>query len=308
MGSVVISLDAELGWGYLDFDDPPARVESARSGWQTLVDLFEEFDIPATWAVVGHLFLDDCDGHHSTHPAPDGWFAKETGLWRSRPDLRFGRDLIDAVHTSRVGHEIGCHSYSHPQFGNIDRAFADAEIAACIEVARDYGIELTSFVYPRNDVGHRDVLATHGFTNYRGPSPVFRESILPKGVQTLVGGVYTSGGSLLVSPTVDRYGLVDIPASLYLFSFEGIALEIANHLAGDPIVRQAKRGIDQAVKGDGVFHMWLHPNNLDTEYSVERIRTILAYLAAVREQTGLTVETMGDVAAKTRARQSPRPA
>ncbi|KTG26728.1 polysaccharide deacetylase family protein [Haloferax profundi] len=307
MGSVVISLDAELGWGYLDFEDPPDRVEYARSGWTTLVDLFEEFDVPATWAIVGHLFLDDCDGRHSAHPAPDGWFEKETGIWRSRPDLRFGRDLVDAVRTSNANHEIGCHSYSHPQFGRIDHAFADAEIRACVDIASDYGVELDSFVYPRNDVGHRDVLEKYGFSCYRGPSPVFQDTPLPKGVHTLVDGVYVPGQSLLVTPSVDEYGLVDIPASLYLFSFEGMALDIANRLVGDPVVRQAKRGIDQAASDDGVFHMWLHPNNLHTDYSVERIRRILAYVADVRAETDLVVETMGEVARRTLAQSPVRP-
>lgn len=63
VGTVVISLDAELAWGVHDLEDPPAtRIERARGSWLDLIEPFEAFEIPATWAIVGHLFLEECDG------------------------------------------------------------------------------------------------------------------------------------------------------------------------------------------------------------------------------------------------------
>ncbi|ARS91806.1 polysaccharide deacetylase [Natrarchaeobaculum aegyptiacum] len=292
MGSVVISLDAELGWGFHDMADPPRdRVEAGRRGWSVCLELFDEFDVPATWAVVGHLMLADCDGQHDGHPAPDGWFARERGAWADREDLRFGSDLVEDLLAADADHEFASHSFSHVLFGRpeTDRALARAEIERALEIAEEWGLSIDSFVYPRNDVGHRDVLAEAGISAYRGRSPT-RDG---------VGGIVDTrlrNRSLLVQPVVDEHGLVNVPASLFCYSFEGPRRTVAESIWTDPMVAQARRGIDEATRSDGLFHLWFHPNNLIQPRDDQRLRTILAHLERARERTDLTVETMGAVA------------
>ena len=136
MGSVVISLDAELGWGFHDMAEPPsARVEASRSGWRSLVGLFERHDIPATWAVVGHLFEESCDGRHDDHPAAPEWFDAERTRWADRPDLRFGGDVLDALLESDVDHDVGSHTFSHV-LATGDRVTRDV-FAADVELSVD---------------------------------------------------------------------------------------------------------------------------------------------------------------------------
>ncbi|MFP8891744.1 polysaccharide deacetylase family protein [Natrialbaceae archaeon A-CW2] len=294
VGSVVLSIDAELGWGFHDLESPPTdRVESARRGWTTLLDLLDRHSVPATWAVVGHLMLTDCDGEHAEHPAPPGWFERERTTWADRHDLRFGPELIEAVLESRVDHELASHSFSHVLFGDprTTRTLADAELERAVELADDWGLELTSFVYPRNDVGHREALAEHGFRTYRGRNPH------PEGVYRILEAAVVDR-SLLVRPSIDEHGLVDIPASLFLFGFEGRYRRLFESIWGDPMVRTACRGIDQAVDGDDdqVCHLWVHPNNLTGSRDDERMEAILAYLEQRRRETDLRVETMAEVA------------
>ena len=303
VGCVVISLDAELGWGFHDLESPPStRVESGRRGWSTLLSLFESFDVSATWAVVGHLFLDRCDGAHADHPSPPEWFHRERTVWNDRPDLRFGPDLIQAICDSPVDHEIGCHGFSHALFGEpaTTRSIARAECDRSLELADDWGLSMETFVFPRNSVGHRDVLAETGFRTYRGPTPI------PDGSRAVLGSL-VSGRSLLVEPTVDEYGLVNVPASTFAFGFEGRARSVAETVWADPMVVQARRGIDEAVDGDGVFHLWFHPNNLVTDRDDERIRAILSHLATRRDETGLSVETMGSIGRRVSAESCVEP-
>ncbi|MDF9745986.1 polysaccharide deacetylase family protein [Natrinema salsiterrestre] len=292
MGSVVISLDAELGWGFHDLPTPPSeRVEAGRRGWSVLLDLFSEYDVPATWAVVGHLLLDRCDGEHADHPAPNGWFERERSDWRDREDLRFGPDLVRETLESDVDHEFASHSFSHVLFGRpeTDRELAVAELERSIEIASDWNQSVKSFVYPRNDVGHRDVLADQGIKAYRSKSPT------GYGVRCMFD-LTVLNRSILVEPTIDEHGLVDIPASIFLFGFEGPARTVAESVWEDPMVALARYGIDEAATNDGIFHMWLHPNNLTRERDDRRMRAILAYLDQRRSETELTVETMADVA------------
>lgn len=298
MGSVVVSVDAELGWGHHDLEDPPMdRIEGARAGWSHLVDLFDRYDVPATWAVVGHLLLDDCDGLHGDHPASAGWFARERGEWRSRPDLRFGRGLIEELREADADHDIGCHTFSHVEFGapGTSRELAAAEVRESLAAARSRGLEPRSFVFPRNNVDHRSVLAAAPFTCYRGVSPVSPRGRL-RPLRKLSRAI--RGHPLLVEPTVDGHGLVNIPASLYLFGFEGVFRSAAEQVVGDPVVRQARSGIEQAVRGDGVFHVYLHPNDLTDPRDRRRVESVLSAIATHREDTDLAVETMRGVAAR----------
>lgn len=299
MGSVVLSLDAELGWGFHDLESPPQRrVESGRRGWSVMLEQLSEFEIPATWGVVGHLLLDSCDGRHADHPAPEGWFERERTDWRDREDLRFGSDLVCDLLDSDVGHEFASHSFSHVLFGDptTDRDLAVAELERSREIAAEWEQSIDSFIYPRNDIDHRDVLAEQGFTAYRGRTPNRH------GARAVLDSTIRDR-SFLVEPIVDEYGLVNVPASLFLFGFEGPARIVAESIWTDPIVRVARRGIDEAAQSDGLFHMWLHPNNLTHERDDRRMRTILSYLDRKRAETDLAVETIGEIATRVTVRR-----
>jgi len=292
VGSVVISIDAELGWGFIDFDSPPTRrVESAREGWTWLCDRLEAYDIPATWAIVGHVFQESCDGDHSDHPAWPEWFTRERGPWADRPDLTRGADLVERVRASPVDHDIGGHTYTHIEFGAdaTTREIASYELARSVEIAESWGIALRSFVFPRNNLGHRDVLAEHGFETYR--------ALRPGPSRGLTGRLVDSLGRArppLVRPAVDEYGLVNLPASLFLHGFDGTPLRATRAVGHDPIVTLAKRGIAAAADEDAIFHCWLHPNNLVGPAQYRRLDAIFDAIDDHRGQ--LRVETMAGVA------------
>ncbi|WP_418280303.1 polysaccharide deacetylase family protein [Halorubrum sp. DTA98] len=305
MGTVVLSIDAELGWGHHDLTSPPAaRLESGRDGWATLLELLDTYRIPATWAVVGHLFLEECDRAHATHPIADEWFERERTEWDERPDLRFAPDLVRAIHDADVDHDIGCHTFSHVDFGNdaTTPEIARAELVASLEAAGSSSVPaaMTSVVFPHNNVGHRDVLAEWGFTCYRGVGPNGE----PTSALRTIGNA-TVGTPPLVEPTVDEFGLVNVPASIHLYGLSGPARRVCERLWEDPILAVVRRGIDAATKGDGVFHVWLRPNDLMTDADVERLQTVLAYVARRRELSGLDVRTMRDVSQRTVSRTRP---
>lgn len=303
MGAITLSVDAELAWGYHDWSAPPARLRDARTGWRDAVDLFETHDVPATWAVVGHLFLEACDGTHPEIPAPPGWFDADPGTSLAEDDLWYAPDLIERLSASTVDHEIACHTFSHVEMGapETTRPVADAEIRACLAAAEDAGVGLESVVFPRNDVGHRDVLAEHGFECYRGrrPRPGYDDSPL-RTLWKLVN--WSVGGEVppVVRPTVDEFGLVNVPASLYLFSFEGLPRAAVKPVWPTPVVDVAKRGIDAACDADGLVHLWLHPHNLCQPAGRERLAEILAYVDRQRTEADLSVRTMADVARRAR--------
>lgn len=76
--ALVISADFELAWGWQHVRTTGAaralalaKAAQARRNLPVLFDLFDLFDrydVPVTWATVGHLFLESCNGNGAAHP------------------------------------------------------------------------------------------------------------------------------------------------------------------------------------------------------------------------------------------------
>lgn len=303
MGSVVISLDAELAWGFHHYSEPPGEViRYARGVWERLCRLFDEHGIPATWAVTGHLLLDECREPHRGHPAGERCCTTGTDDLPAR-QLWFGDGLVETVASADADHEIASHGFTHVHFEHerADREFAASELSEYVEAASARGFGPSSFVFPVNRVAYRDLLADHGFDCYRGTTAAADRSAVRRRLTKLASGLVGRPVPPVVTPRVDEYGLVDIPASLYLFDFQGTARSVLDRVATDPVVRRAIAGIDAAAQGEGVFHMWLHPHDVRGPRDVARLDSILSRVATRRRTHDLRVETMADVAERVRA-------
>jgi hypothetical protein len=100
-GTMVVSLDLELCWGRFDKVPVPmleADASEERIQIRRLLALLDRYEIPATWAIVGHLMLAGCsrhDGavHMDVTPRPDySWFPK-TGTFTIPAQARFNHPV-----------------------------------------------------------------------------------------------------------------------------------------------------------------------------------------------------------------------
>jgi peptidoglycan/xylan/chitin deacetylase (PgdA/CDA1 family) len=310
-GVFTLSLDFELIWGTLDLFGPEGfrrDCEAERDVVVRLLDLLVEFDVSATWCVLGHLFLDRCAAaggrKHAeivcpTHAWCQGdWFAHDpAGTEESAPTF-YARSLVDKIRTCPVYQEIGCHTFSHVIFGDpgCSRACAASELAACVRLAEERGLSLRSFAFPRNRVGHLDVLKEHGFTCYRGADPVWYEHPrCPRALARLghLWDVLTARRPPVVLPRWDPHGLWNLPGSMIFFPRHGYRRHIPMGLR----VRRATKGLDSAARSRRVFHLWFHPTNLvdRTGSMFAGLRAILAHARALRQRGELDVLPMSAV-------------
>lgn len=332
MASVVVSVDAELS----NHRPPTEQMKRrARDGWQRLIDLFEAYDIPATWAVVGRL----CTAEDSlAPPASDEWFSNGIAESFDREAATviaerraLNRDLtaswlVDALAESPVDHDIGSHSYGHPRFTNITRDLAQADIDAARAALDRWNADPDSFVYPFNAVAHRDVLAEAGFICYRetlGPGagqerpdpdrPAYHPlELVPEAPKQWAGMaidrlseaysyILSDSPPPVVEPVVQDNGLVAVPASLpQLYRMPLRLRQVVRARRGCPIERIAKMGVDAAIEKDGIFHIWFHPADFDIEADFQSLAAILEYAAERRDGGELKIETMADVARRVR--------
>jgi peptidoglycan/xylan/chitin deacetylase (PgdA/CDA1 family) len=313
-GAFVLSLDFELIWGRLDVLGPePLRATCERERSQVfgpLLGLLEDFEIPATWCVLGHLMLDSCaavNGHkhpeivRPTHAWQRGdWFEHDPCSDEAHFPVFYGRSLVERLLDARVEQEIGCHGFSHVIFGDpgCSREAAASEVRACVRAAGELGIRPRSFTFPRNRVGHLDVLRENGFTCFRGPEPTWHG-----GGGRVVGQVRRAGhlADVLAArrpPVVlpeRTHGLINIPGSMMFFPMHGAR----RHIPISRRVRRALKGLESAARERRVMHLWFHPTNFadETDTMLGGLRTVLAEVARRRERSELDVLPMVELAA-----------
>src|SRR5579885_94526 len=119
----VLSLDTELVWGSFDIV-PPATFDAWYPDLRTVIrgilDALVDLEMAATWAVVGHLFLEACDrgAGGEAHPdlprpalsfRPGDWFGADPCTDRHRDPLWYGDDIVDLLLAAPVAQEIGSH-------------------------------------------------------------------------------------------------------------------------------------------------------------------------------------------------------
>ena len=284
--SVVVSLDFELRWGLLDIlgDDITRyrrNLEGVAEAIPRLLDLFSKRDVHATWATVGAVACESWDEWQARTPPTPRY--DDVGLrWREsfrtidpRGRLYFAPDLVNAIRSS-PGQELGSHTFNHvyvrePGFSRED-AIADAD--AVVSLFRDrWDSRPSSVVFPRNQVGHTDVLRTRGVTAWReNPHPSFWNATAASEQTRIVR-------LCRIADAMAPLGRRTAPAVEHRASFF-VRMNLA-----EPLWRAHRRRIvadARALRAGEVLHLWWHPHNLGAspEKSVARIADLLD---AVRE-------------------------
>lgn len=318
-GVFIISLDLELAWGSFDIGGLPSfyyKLLQTRRVVDTLLSLFHEYQVPATWAIVGHLFLDHCEAvdgvKHPDMPRPthswfkEDWYAYDPASNIETDPLWYGRDIVEKVMVAEPRQDIGSHSFSHVIFGDegCSPEVAEAEIAKCVALAQEIGIELKSFVFPRSRGGHYQILRKYGFSCYRAPRPGWFNAFSGQ-ARRLAKFI----DDMLALPpscaTVEEQlpGLWGISASAYYRPANGFGTIIP--MASR--VHKSIKGIDKAMSTKGVFHLCLHPCSLGvkTEPLVGGLQKILQYADEQRQKGKLDLLSMSQLAEHLKASSKP---
>lgn len=255
---LIISCDFELIWAWRftkrikrNLQEAREIAKRERENIPLILELCERFNIPITWAIVGHLFLESCSREnriaHQEMPRP-GYF--ENKYWRFSSGDWFDADpccnwqealewyapdLIGKILNSKVKHEIACHTFSHIDCRQkvCPKEILKKEILKCKELASKYKVRLESFIFPGNFIGNLAVLKEEGFTAYRVDKNV------------------------LGFPQKDNFGLWQVPtsaaidSSIYKWDL-------------DYFIKRYITIIERAIKYQRLCHFWFHPSvNID---------------------------------------------
>ncbi len=306
--TVVISLDLELSWGSFDLSFGDEVLKVARwthdIGAPNLLNHLTSNGLSATWAIVGAMMrpslpdvsaLPEVNYSHFSKP----WFSfvpkQDNG---SNHTGWFGADLVEAIMSANPKQEIGFHSFSHVPFGwpGMTRERAIAEYRFCVQVAREFGIPATSFVFPRNSVAYVRELRDAGFKCFRDVDELpirFTNKTLAS--IEMISADFVGLSPSMVEPTI-KEGIVSIPASLLIRYAGGWRKYIPDFSR----LRRLRKGLEKVRRSGGVFHVWFHPENLYAERPrLENVvATFFKELGVLVHKGDLRCLTMGQLASE----------
>jgi peptidoglycan/xylan/chitin deacetylase (PgdA/CDA1 family) len=282
-GQLIISIDLELAWGDWDKLTPERlrMVENAeRPICAALIELFDRYEVPATWAMVAALL--DEKSAISRPGEQSSWYAP---------------DIIEWLVGAKSDHEIASHGGRHLYFNDIDALQARRDLDFASAVHQINALPFKSFVFPRNAVGHLDVLASVGLGVFRGPDAGWLRRARRLGAAA--GRVANLSDKVFpVPPPPVRAeahdGLIDTPGSMLLLGRNGVRRLVL------PWVTRTKlaAGLSRAQRAGEIFHLWFHPSNF-YYHREEQLATLAWFLARAAEEAGrgdLDIRTMGSYA------------
>lgn len=250
----ILSADFELAWAWRyakNCNNPKEMAarsaEVARDNIPRILALCEKHNIPITWATVGHLLLERCNriggqAHFDLMRLPyhenenwrfdeGDWFDDDPCTnWQTSPAW-YSPDLIRMILASKANHEIACHTFSHIDCRDNICPFAifQGEISACKALAREYQIELKSFVHPGHSIGNLQALKDLGFSSFR-----------------------TNYANLLGYPSRHSNGLWEFGATAELVHRKEWSL--------DYHINRYTKIVERAMKYHRLCYYWFHPS------------------------------------------------
>jgi peptidoglycan/xylan/chitin deacetylase (PgdA/CDA1 family) len=309
----VISLDFELMWGVRDqlsIAQYGVNVRGVRSALPRILDLFDKFDIRATWATVGFLFCETKEeliaGLPELRPTyrnaafSNYSYLSEIGSNEKDDPYYFGFSLLKEI-MSRPSQEIATHTFSHyyslEEGQTPDQFQADIEAATAAAMRR--GIKLKSIVFPRNQYAakHLEIACACGLSTFRGNErswlyqpALSDEQFMLRRAGRLADHYLNLTGHHVQHPKPNG-GLMEVASSRFLRPYSS-ALTPLDNLR----LSRIKRAIDAAATDNGIFHLWWHPHNfgLNTDENLSFLNAILSHFARVRETTGICSSRMDD--------------
>lgn len=315
-GSLTISLDFEKYWGMRDKKEINQYKENLINVDEVVektLDLFEQYNIRATWATVGFLYYDKLDDLKGCLPEvlPDyqiqqlNPYPYLSGLSNNRElDVyHLGKQSLDRIIRAK-GQELATHTFSHLYFleNGITREAGKQDLLTAITESKKMGQSIESIVFPRNqyDESTLSILKELGIRVYRGNEESWlykaskdkEQSHVKRGLR-LLDAVFNIVGHQTSQPKMAN-GLINVPSSRFLRPITQNGLFDRLHF------RRIKQSMHYAAKNCTTYHLWWHPHNFGANMAnnFARLERLLQYYQTLDEKYGFKSLNMQDFSDK----------
>jgi peptidoglycan/xylan/chitin deacetylase (PgdA/CDA1 family) len=280
-GKFIISLDFELMWGVRDnmtIDNYGGSILGVRPALDHMLEVFEQHNIRATFAVVGFLFHENRISLYENIPTKRPSYLDtnlspytdlDSFLGQNETDdpYYFGYSLVQKIKNKKV-HEIATHTYCHYyslEKGQTIEQFEE-DLNYAIKIADLHKVEIKSIVFPRNQFNddYLSVCKQLGITSFRGneKSQIYissngeSQTLIRRALRFLDSYINITGHHCYKNEQMKESILVNIPSSRFLrpYSAKLVLFDRLKFL-------RIKNAMTYAAKNNLMYHLWWHPHN-----------------------------------------------
>lgn len=310
-GKFIMSLDFELFWGVRDkrtIENYGKNILGVYPVTSKMLDLFEKYEVGATYATVGLLFADNSSEIENFLPKKKPGYTDQIlspysdleNIKQEEEQHHFCLDLINQI-AKNPKNEIASHTFSHYyclEEGQNLEEFQD-DLHSAIKVAEKHNWEMKSLVFPRNQFNaqYLNSIKEQGFTSYRGNEESWfysassgdGETKMKRAFRLLDTYINISGHNTYNSSFLKKEFPYNLASSRFLRPYspklkplEGLRL------------KRIKKSMTHAAKNKELFHLWWHPHNfgVNQEENLQFLEEILKHYQNLHKQYGFENVTM----------------
>jgi peptidoglycan/xylan/chitin deacetylase (PgdA/CDA1 family) len=316
-GKFVISLDFELFWGVRDvstIEKYGENILGARKAIPRILELFDTYDIRATFATVGFLFFDtkksliqglpELKPHYiNENLSPYINNLSEVKDTEQQDPYHFGLSLIQLIQ-QYPKHEIASHTFSHYyclEQGQTVEEFK-SDMVAAINIAHKYNIKLKSIVLPRNQYSeqHINICKDLGISSYRGnekswfyaPQSLHEEPRVKRLSRFLDTYINLSGYNCYSLDLIEQKAPYNIASSRFLRPYSDSLKYFEPYK-----LKRICKSMEYAAKNGLVYHLWWHPHNFGVfmEENLHILKKILEYYKQLETKYNFQSSSMCEI-------------
>lgn len=310
-GNFIISLDFELHWGAAEkwkIDDKKSYFDATRMSIPLVLDLFNKYDIHATWATVGFLFAKNRSQLLEFAPKNKPTYANnQLSYYNLLENNEVGNDeILDPYHFApslislilkTPNQELATHTFAHyycNEGGQTNEQF-DADLKAAQLIAKEnFNVVLKSLVFPRNQYNNEylSIAYQNGIEVVRSNPDVWfwknNCKLIP--IARAFDTLFSISKSLTFSNKLEsKKHIILLPASRFLRPFSK-----KEKVVQSMKVKRIKNEMTYAAKNDKCYHLWWHPHNFGyfTSENLEMLEEILKHYQELKNKYGFASKTM----------------
>lgn len=240
----------------------PINGDSLTKAYTQIFEILERHKIAATFALVGlfaggyEQYVDSRGELLDSEPHRDWLNVPERAFAAGFQDGWFYPELVNQI-KARGNHEIASHSFTHLPLHNggvAEKSFL-TELKFVNQWKAQNSLELSTFIYPRNQIKFEEQLSNFDFLGYRQCD--IQNSAYANRFQILQDECNICRKS-------DKHSVstrpIAIPPGTFLNWRHGPRRIIPKWVT----LKRWSNVLDHAVFSGGVAHLWLHPHNLIT--------------------------------------------
>jgi hypothetical protein len=316
-GKFVISLDFELMWGVRDkktIEQYGGNILGVHQVIPKLLNIFNKYEIKATFATVGFLFFESRDELLKNIPENiPNYFDQNLSPYGdyiinledvSEGKYHFAPNLIKLIKENGK-QEIASHTFSHYyclEKGQDVLSFK-SDLESAIKTAKLFGVEIRSLVFPRNQFNEEYLKVCYelGIICYRGneKSWIYEakngsdETWYRRMFRLIDAYINISGHNCYPDEYFKNKDIIDVPSSRFLRPFSS-KLSLLDTLR----LRRIKSGMTYAAINNQTYHLWWHPHNFgaNQEENFLFLDLILNHYKVLNKQYGFKSVTMIELA------------